>query len=451
MTLISGKNGSGKSAIGEALTFGLFGVPFRNVNKPNIVNSINEKDCLVEIELCIGKKNYMIRRGIKPTIFEIYCDGKLIDQDSKSKDYQRYLEQNILKLNYKSFTQLVFLGSSNFVPFMQLTPQDRREVIEELLDIRVFSRMNVVLKEKQALVKEAIKDLEKNIDLVNSKLDIHKEYVESLNKKHEEDVKNWQEELSNVQKNHQLIENSLDDIEKDIQDKQQSIFDADKNKSKFNEYRQLELKLNEQLLKLEKSIEFYTSKNDCPTCNQIITNEFKEKEITKKKSKIETITNGMKDLQSEKDQITQRLEYITQTEKNILTLQLKQAEQRARLNALAEHINVLNSKINGGNSTKTYSKEEINKYDQIQKEYVACQQKKDDAIETKHIYDIVGEMLKDSGIKSKIIKQYLPVMNKLINKYLNAMDFFVNFNIDENFQEIIKSRYRDEFEYQCFQ
>lgn len=450
MTLISGKNGSGKSAIGEALTFVLFGVPFRNINKPNIVNSINEKDCLTEIEFVIGKKKYLVRRGIKPTIFEIYCDGKIIDQDSKSKDYQKYLEKNILKLNYKSFTQLVFLGSSNFVPFMQLTPQDRREVIEELLDIRVFSNMNVVLKEKQSLLKENIKEIDKKIEISSAKINLQKQHLTSLKEKNQEIIDSNNKEIENIKKQSLDMKKSIDLFSNDIIEKSKQLKKLESLKNKHDQINVLEKQINDQLNKLKKSLAFYNEKEICPTCNQNITEEFKEKETNKKKENINNLSEGLKKLLNEKDEVLSKIKVLSDIEKEILKLQVKKADTEARLNGVDAYIMKLEKDNERLSNIEKTDKEENEKYVKLQEESNLFNNEKTLLLEDKSTYDVVSDMLKDSGIKSKIIKQYLPIMNELINKYLLAMDFYVNFNIDENFKEIIKSRYRDTFEYNSF-
>jgi DNA repair exonuclease SbcCD ATPase subunit len=450
MTLISGKNGSGKSTIGEALTFALFGTPFRNINKPNLLNSINEKECLVEVEFNIGKKQYKVKRGIKPTVFEIYVDGKIIDQESKSKDYQKFLEQNILKLNYKSFTQLVFLGSSNFVPFMQLSAQDRREVIEELLDIRVFSRMNIVLKEKSSVLKENLKDLDRDIAIAKEKLDMQRDHIKKIQNKNTEAINTNNEEIAVNDKAISKLVLDMDRIKSDIDQRNNSISDLQTVKGKLQKYEELERKLSSQLSKLAKTVQFYSETHDCPTCNQEITSEFKQKVIEAKQQKIEEFEKAHTDLNNKKREISDRFDVILKVQQEITALNLEYQNKNASITGINAYIQKLQQENERLLKTDFGDQEESNKLSEYEQKYSELLCQRDEYIDTRHMYEIASELLKDSGIKTRIIRQYLPVMNKLINKYLSAMDFFVNFNLDENFKEVIKSRYRDEFEYNSF-
>ena len=450
MTLISGKNGSGKSTIGEALTFALFGVPFRNINKPNLLNSINEKDCLAEIEFNIGKKQYKVRRGIKPNIFEIYCDGKIIDQESKSKDYQKFLEQNILKLNYKSFTQLVFLGSSNFVPFMQLSAQDRREVIEELLDIRVFSRMNIVLKEKISVLKENFKDIERDITIAKEKLDMQREHIKKIQNNNNSLIAGNQKEIDSSHETISKLNLEMDQINDSIEQKKQSIQDENDKSQKYKKYEEIQKKIKTQLGKIEKTIDFYREHNDCPTCNQQIDSEFKQKIIDSKQKKTDELVVACDDLTLKLKDIQNRLNEIQQTQREITQLNIDYQNKNSSVQGINQYISKLqkeNERLANIDAVSTEEYKNLQEYEQAHSELLV---KRDSLIDTRHIYEISTDLLKDTGIKTKIIRQYLPVMNKLINKYLAAMDFFVNFNLDENFKEVIKSRYRDEFEYNNF-
>jgi DNA repair exonuclease SbcCD ATPase subunit len=453
MTLISGKNGAGKSTIGEALTFALFGVPFRNINKPHLVNSINEKDCLVEIEFCTNKKQYLVRRGIKPTIFEIYCDGIMIDQDSRSKDYQRFLEQNILKLNYKSFTQLVFLGSSNFVPFMQLTAQDRREVIEELLDIRVFSRMTQVLKEWTSRNKEEIRELDRDIVLSKQKIDMQKGHIEKMQKKTNDTAHANAAEIAKTREVLDRLSANMDRIAGDIDQRLASIQDGTANQEKLKKHTDLYPKLQGQLGKLQKSSGFFESNDQCPTCSQQIDEDFKRKMIEEKKSKIAEIEAGIGILQGRIREAEERRDAVNSVLTQIQELRAQMGNEQSRVDALTMYSRKLEDAnqalllAEGGSEALAVERTALQ---QMEQTYYTVIENRERKIEERHSFEIAAEMLKDTGIKSKIVKLYLPMMNKLINKYLSSMDFFVNFNLDENFQEIIKSRYRDEFEYHSF-
>lgn len=450
MTLISGKNGSGKSTIGEALTFVLFGVPFRNINKPNLLNSINEKDCLVEIEFVIGKKQYKVRRGIKPTVFEIYCDGKIIDQESKSKDYQKFLEQNILKLNYKSFTQLVFLGSSNFVPFMQLAAQDRREVIEELLDIRVFSRMNIVLKEKLSVLKETVKDLDRDIAISREKVEMQRKHIQTLESKNLEAIEINNKEIEASNEAISRINLDMVRIADSIRERMDSISDRSNVETKIKKYEELSKKLSNQVGKIQKIIDFYNQNDDCPTCNQHIDANFKQEVIGNKQAKLIELNTACEELALKRQDVADRFKAIDEVQREITQLNIEYQNKNSSITGINKYIAKLqqeNLRLQSTDSTISDEQSKLHEYE-VQSSQLMCQ--RDSLIDTRHMYDVAGDLLKDSGIKTKIIRQYLPVMNKLINKYLSSMDFFVNFNLDENFKEVIKSRYRDEFEYNSF-
>lgn len=452
MTLISGKNGHGKSvAFGEAMIFALFGIPYRNICKPNLVNSINAKECLVEIEFKIGKKKYLIRRGIKPTVFEIIIDGKLLDQNSTSKDYQNYLEQNILKLNYKSFTQLVFLGSSNFVPFMQLPAQERRNVIEELLDLKVFSKMNFVLKEKLSVNKDKVRDIEREIVLQNEKIALHSDTIKKQNNRNTQQIEELVEERKKNDDSIMVMAAQLGLLASQAKTEEDSISDKVKVEKSKEHMESLRRDLLSQGAKNQKVVAFYESHDDCPTCNQTIDVNFKSKIVTSKKEKSTTIETACKTLDEKIEKLNERLQEIRKVsavvsglEKDYYNLEIRKESAKQYSERLIKDIDRLQKA-----STVDLSAEK-EKLKELEKILEEKNLEKEEIVELMYYFDISNELLKDSGIKAKIIKQYLPVMNKFINKYLNNLDFFVNFNLDENFKEIIKSRYRDEFEYNSF-
>jgi len=447
-TLIIGENGAGKSTFLDAITFALFGKPFRNINKPQLVNSINEKDCVVEIEFRIGKINYKVVRGIKPNTFEIYVNGDLLNQDAKAKDYQDYLEKVILKMNYKSFTQIVILGSTNFTPFMQLSAADRRTVIEDLLDIQIFSSMNVIVKNKLHGLKDEAAQLKIQIDNTKDKIELHKKHLDELKKNTKEIVdakKKEFEENSTTLKN---LAVELTEKETQIETIVSSISDEETSTKKFNKLNQLEAKIEGNIQKLEKDIEFYSVNSTCPTCDQAINN--KEEKVHTCNSKISELTDGLTKLKEESDAVLQRINTIKATQKELKALEqdlvritTHRKQVRSYIAKLQEEIDVIESKPAMSDEFKAQSKQLLNALQ-------AFNDKRKEVSEQTQNYDIVAQLLKDGGIKSKIIKQYVPVINKLVNKYLAAMDFFVNFNIDEEFKETIKSRHRDDFSYENF-
>lgn len=447
-TLIVGENGAGKSTFLDAITFSLFGKPFRNINKPQLVNSINEKDCVVEVEFSIGKKEYKVIRGIKPNVFEIYVDGSLLNQDAKSKDYQDHLEKLILKMNYKSFTQIVILGSTNFTPFMQLSAADRRTVIEDLLDIQIFSSMNVIVKSKIHTLKDEAAQLKIQIDNTKDKIDLHKKHLDELKKNTKELVDAKKKEFEENSQTLKDIAIELTEKENQIETIVLSISDEETSTKKFQKLNQLEAKIEGNIQKLEKDIEFYSVNSTCPTCDQAINN--KDEKVHTCNSKISELTDGLTKLKEESDAVLQRINTIKATQKELKTLEqdlvritTNRKQIRSYIAKLQEEIDVIESKPAMSDEFKAQSKQLLNALQTFN-------DKRKEVSEQLQNYDIVAQLLKDGGIKSKIIKQYVPVINKLVNKYLAAMDFFVNFNIDEEFKETIKSRHRDDFSYENF-
>jgi DNA repair exonuclease SbcCD ATPase subunit len=449
-TLIIGSNGAGKSTILDALTFGLFGKPFRKINKPQLVNTINGADAVVEIEFKIGRKQYKIIRGIKPNIFEIFCDGLLVNQDAKAKDYQEHLEKFILKLNYKSFTQVVVLGSAAFIPFMQLTPADRRAIIEDLLDIQIFSSMNSLVKDALSTIKDNTTKYRYDITLTEEKIGYQKQNIEDHKKHNDDEIKKKQEELNTnadqiktLQKDVELIQKHIDVLQNKITDK---LTVEGKNKKFF----QLEAKVEANIKKNKKDMEFYEQNDNCPTCQQHIEETFRQTQLDERKTKVETQQKGLKEIESEILKLSERLVEIEKISKHITAHNNEIVKHNSTISAVNKYIVKLNKEITDLSTRKDTLMEENDKLKSLNMELEALQKVQEELIIEKQYYDFAATLLKDSGIKTKIIKQYLPVMNKLINKFLTAMDFFVNFNLNESFEETIKSRHRDVFSYASF-
>lgn len=450
-TLIIGENGAGKSTILDALCFGLFGKPFRNINKPQLINSINEKQSLVEIDFEVGSKKYIIKRGIKPNVFEILCDGELLNQSSHVRDYQEYLEKTILKLNYKSFTQIVILGNSTFVPFMQLKASDRREIIEELLDIKVFSTMNTLLKQRVAENKNEIQSTENDIELTESKIKIHKEYVESLRQNNDELIEEKTIQYNELLKLREEYLKNIKTLEYDVNHLLSHISDKDKVEATYKKLDIFESKIEDNIKKTQKEIKFFKDNNDCPTCKQHIDEIFRENEIQSKEQKMKEQTNALTEIEQKIKESQLRISEIDVLQKQIQQKQTEIVKCTTHVSSLDKQMiqlekekHQLNIKKNESLSDNNEEIKELNKSikklnDDVKKLYVE-----------KDLYSVANNLLKDTGIKTKIIKQYLPIMNKLINKYLAEMDFFVSFNLDESFNESIKSRYRDDFSYTSF-
>lgn len=449
-TLIVGHNGAGKSTILDALTFGLFGKPFRKINKPQLMNTINNTDCAVEIEFKIGRKQYKIVRSIKPNAFEIYCDSVLINQDAKAKDYQEHLEKFILKLNYKSFTQVVILGSASFVPFMQLSPADRRAIIEDLLDIQIFSSMNSIVKNKISTIKDEQKAVDYNIKLVEAKISLQKQNIEDNKKNHLVEIDKKVQEVAGNDTHLNKVAKDIGLIQKHIQQLTDKISDKTTVSLRTTKLITLQSKFGDNVKKLNKEISFYQNNDNCPTCHQAIVTETKDKHVTEKQTKITEIQTATTKLEEELQNVHNRLEEIEKIQKHINA----HNSEVVKLNTQVTSINSYNARLlKEIEELRTRTVSTDNNDDKLKTLNAELQEYKNVAEQLsidKQYHEFAATLLKDTGIKTKIIKQYLPVMNRLINKYLTSMDFFVNFNLNESFEETIKSRHRDEFSYASF-
>jgi DNA repair exonuclease SbcCD ATPase subunit len=449
-TLIIGSNGSGKSTILDALTFGLFGKPFRKINKPQLPNSINEKECVVEIEFKVGKKSYKIIRGIKPNTFEIYQDGKLLNQDAAARDYQEVLEKNILKLNFKSFTQIVILGSASFTPFMQLSAADRRNIIEDLLDIQIFSSMNSLVKEKMVEIKDASAKIKYDMDLTAEKIELQKQNIEEHKKHNDAEIEKKKQEIitSETQIGHLQIDIEL--IQKHIDVLTSKILNKDAVEAKRTKLSNLENQLSNNLRKLDKEVKFYEDNHDCPTCKQTITQDWKEKQILEKQTKKSDISVALTDIEKKIADANNVVNEMLKITKHITEHNSEVIKHNASITAINKYVAKLNAEIAELSTRKDNLEEENTKLKELREKLASLVEKQKQIADEKQYYEFAGTLLKDTGIKTKIIKQYLPIMNKLINKYLTAMDSFINFNLNENFEETIKSRHRDDFSYHNF-
>jgi len=449
-TLIIGENGGGKSTMLDALCFVLFNKPFRNINKPQLVNSINKKNMLIEIEFQTGRKSYKIIRGIKPNVFEIYVDGELINQDAAARDYQKYLEESILKMNYKSFTQIVILGSASFTPFMQLPAFTRREIIEDILDIQIFTTMNSVLKDKLIEIKDKLTAADSRLEVLKQKATLQKEYVDTLEankeKRSDEIVTRIEAgELSIVQ--FQSLVATLESEKVAHEDASAALGDLASKQKKLDQFK---TKFSTQLRDPQKEVAFYEGTDECPTCRQGIAHDHKETIVSSRQEKIQELSSGMEKLQKEFTKLEELIaendvlsEQISGLNKEIITHNNEIIVQQRLIQALNLELNDI--------ATKTADIDgEKDKLKTFAKDVLAQNSEKANLNEEKHYMDAVSTLLKDTGIKTKIIRQYLPVINKLVNKYLTAMDFFVQFNLDEKFDETIKSRHRDDFSYASF-
>lgn len=449
-TLIVGNNGAGKSTMLDALCFALFGKPFRKINKPNLLNSINLSDGLVEVEFSIGTKYYRVIRGIKPNIFEIYCNDLLLNQDAKAKDYQEYLEKVILKLNFKSFTQVVILGSASFVPFMQLSAADRRSIIEDLLDIQIFSSMNNLVKEKISNIKDATINNKYELNLTSEKIKLQKQNIDEHKKHNDEEIKRKLDEITTSELQNERLSADVIIIQKHIDILQQKISDRLNVETKSKKMIQMESKLEASIKKIDKDIAFYEQNDDCPTCRQILDLDFKTTQVSDKITKREQIHKGVTEISTEITRLNARMVEIQNINKNITGHNNELIKNNSTITAVNQYISKINKEIADLSIRKDTIEHENENLILLVEQLRTTMYEQERLSNEKQYYEYASNLLKDTGIKTRIIKQYLPVMNKLINKYLSSMDFFVNFNIDENFDETIKSRHRDDFKYSNF-
>ena len=449
-TLIVGSNGSGKSTMLDALCFVLFGKPFRNINKGQLVNTINQKDCTVEIEFDTGNKSYKIIRGIKPNVFEIYCNGVLVNQDAAVRDYQEHLEKFILKLNYKSFTQIVLLGSASFTPFMQLSASDRRSIIEDLLDIQIFSRMNSVLKEKFQILKENYSSAKYAFDLKTEKVQMQIQFIENLKKNTESKIAQQELEIAN---NEIRIAQSIiveSNLQKDLSDLCTQITDKSKVDSKLVKFANLKNNLGRTMTKVNTDIEFYDTNNECPTCKQGIPHEHKTTIVEERKTKLKELEDALSKLDVEVDQLADRQEQIEAIAEQIQNKKSELTTIQSEISVEKRYIDTIKKDIERIKNSKEDTDAEKEKLSILNNELTELDNNMKSLSDERLYYETATSLLKDTGIKTKIIRQYIPVINKLVNKYLASLDFFVNFNLDESFKETIKSRHRDDFTYASF-
>jgi DNA repair exonuclease SbcCD ATPase subunit len=445
MMLVVGKNGAGKSTLIDALTFSLFGKPFKKINKSQLMNTVNEKDLMVEIEFSVGSTEWKIRRGMKPAIFEIYHNGKVINQDAKSTDYQKYLEEKVLKLNFKSFTQIVVLGSASFVPFMQLTTNDRRIIIEDILDIGIFSIMKNLVKDRSGILKEEITELEYDIKLLQEKIVLHEKHIEELKAKSSKKREDNNEKIKKKQKTIIAIESEIGDHQEKIWTLQEEIDDQTTIVKKHKDLDSYKLQIDKNLKKLNKENKFFEDNETCPTCEQDIDELFKKDKLQQISANINDMNDGVNKLNKEVNKVTDRLDEIAECNDKIQEVETLITRRHSDIRTHQTLITRLQEEISETNvdiddDKKRLMENELDDSKKVRLQYVV----------QRRYYDILGNILNDKGIKTRVIRKYLPVINDRVNKYLKDMDFFVNFQLDENFNETIKSRHRDDFSYYSF-
>ena len=450
-TLIIGDNGSGKSTVLDALTFGLFGKAFRNIKKDQLINSVNERDCKVEVYFDIGKRKYLIIRGIKPGRFEIYCNGKMINQDASARDYQKHLEENILKLNYRSFTQVVILGSSSFVPFMQLTPAARREVVEEILDIKIFSMMNRVLKWKIKDMKEKQESVKQQFVMTDTKICMTSDHIEYTKGKSKESKTALEKKIRNNEKEVMELKEQVGQLLYEVDDWRDNVLPAQAEfKREQSDFINVRAKLHDNSKRMEKEIKFFNENDDCPTCEQPIDNVFKHQAIEKRTDKMVTNACALMRMDEQIDGMDTQEELYNKKNKETRDKEVEAAKKKTSANSIDSFNTDLRKQIEELQTIDADLVEEKTKLKLYKDELKTIEREKNKLTEDNNYLAIAKQLLQDSGIKSKIIKRYLPVMNKLINSYLSALEFQVKFELDEEFKETIKSRYRDVFGYANF-
>lgn len=450
-TLIVGSNGSGKSTLLDALSFALFGKPHRNINKPQLINSINNKKCEVEVAFDIGKHKFTVKRGIKPGLFEIWQNGTMINQSSTAKDYQKFLEQNILKLNHKSFHQIVVLGSSSFIPFMQLPAQHRREVIEDLLDIGIFSVMGQLVKEKDLKLKEQLSNITYQLDLNKEKIDLQKKYIRDITEMNEDQISKKNEQINQSQEEISELTTANTQLSNELMSLQEGLADNinqahDKRQSLLNYKAQFET----QIKSVVKDAKFYEENDDCPTCSQTIDEDLRNQKLTEAKTKAKELNEAINQATSQATEVQEKIEQLNIVTESVREKSASISNNTNSITRLQSQISSLVEEIENLNTSGGDLQNANDEYQElVDSKNIFTEQKNTITGERLH-YSVAAEMLKDTGIKTKVVKQYLPVMNTLINKYLQVLDFFVSFNLDESFNETIKSRHRDSFNYASF-
>jgi len=447
-TLIVGENGAGKSTILDALTFALFGKTFRNINKPQLLNTITRKELVVELEFSIQSNHYKIVRGIKPAVFEVYCNDNLVNQSAEMRDYQEVLEKNVLKINYKSFCQVVILGSASFVPFMQLPASQRRTIIEDLLDLQVFTTMNTLLKEKVQDNTSLIQDNENDRKIVEAKIKMVREHLKEVQSKNEQFIQEKKTALADVEKKIEearLTKNQLADV---IKSKSDYLTNLGSVKNKVEKLKTLRAQMEIKTASLSKEIDFFNNHDNCPTCKQEISSEFSCEIVEKRENEIKEVESGLTQLANKYEETNAELSKIIEIDKECDDLRTKASHETLKIQMFNDQVRTISKELDEAKKT---SKENSDlKVVDLEKDLTNLSNHYNILQEDKRVLNAAALLLKDGGIKTRIVNQYIPVINKLINKYLSEFDLFVEFNLDEQFNEVIKSRYRDEFSYASF-
>jgi len=449
-TLIVGTNGSGKSTLLDALCFVLFNRPFRIIKKEQMVNTINQGDCEITVEFDVGTKKFKIIRGIKPNIFEIYQDGELIDQNASNIDYQKYLENNIMRLNYRSFLQVVLLGSSSYEPFMKMKPRYRREVVEEILDIRVFGLMDLILRPQQSELVRNVSDLGHQCDLIEQKYDTEQKHYKAISDLNLNDLEGKRKTLEKNKEAETEYHRQIDNINRQLETHKTEILDRDKTEKKLNQLTKLEAKIEQNLNTHQKSLEFFEENDNCPTCTQSIDETFKSGKQEELKDKVVTLNDGMKQIMNEIANNETAITNFANIASKINDLNVNVSKLQTSIEELNKYSNNIHEEIKKVENKQIDGEDIEQQLEQLKIDLEETKVEKDKIVEQKGYVDILRNILNDKGAKAQIIKKYLPIMNTLINQHLQAMDFFISFHLDEEFNETVKSRFRDTFNYNNF-
>ena len=449
-TLIVGTNGSGKSTLLDALCFALFNRPFRIIKKEQMVNTINNGDCVVEVDFEVGTKKFKVRRGIKPNIFEIFCDGKKLNQDANNIDYQKYLEQNIMKLNYRSFIQVVLLGSSSYEPFMKMKPRYRREVVEEILDIRVFGLMDLILRSQQSDLQKKLTEVRHQCELIKTKYETEAKYLKTLEDKGTDNQRVQQNKLVENDKNRLDCETKLQELNEQIAVSQNELKGQDNTLHKLKELEKYETKIEQNLDTHKKTLSFFKENDTCPVCTQSIDTNFKENKCNHETTTISKLESGLQQLVEEISTQEQKVTGFNQVSNNINNMNVEIAKVASSLSALKKHSDQIQQDISTASQRDSDVEGIKQSLSDMSAELGVADANLTDVQEEKDYVDVLREILNDKGAKANIIRKYVPIMNQLINKYLQAMDFYISFNLDEEFNETVKSRFRDTFNYNNF-
>ncbi len=449
-TLVIGPNGSGKSTLLDALCFVLFNKPFRIIKKDQIVNSINNTETIVEIEFGVGLKEYKIVRGIKPNLFEIYQDGILMNQDANSIDYQKYLEQNIMRLNYRSFLQVVLLGSSSYEPFMKMKPRYRREVVEEILDIRVFGLMDLILRSQQSDLAKKVIEMKHRADLIQTKYETELNHFNAISNLNMNDLDGKKQLINKNEEDNKEYSRKIETLNEQIGSHKKEIEDKDKVVTKVSKLTKLEAKIETNLKTHQKTLEFFENNDSCPTCTQPIDKNFKTQKIDTTKTKVKTLSDGMRDILSEIAKTELKLTEMNKVSEKIYELNIDISKFETSLDEINKFSNRIHEEMRLLENKQVDGREIKIQLEDLKQQLDDSKVERDRIIEQKDYVDILREILNDKGAKAQIIRKYVPIMNNLINQHLQAMDFFVSFHLDEEFNETVKSRFRDTFNYNNF-